>query len=178
MSLGNGVPAGSNLGTNLSQAAQGRIGILVDSTNTYIAGARQVVTVTFSIPANAIIGLTPVTFGSVPTPQSVSSSTGALLTTVYQAGTVQVGSTAASVSVSGRVLTADGRGVRNAQVTIIDSNGVARTVTTSSFGYYRFDDVEGGQSYVLGASNKRYRFSSRILVVVDNVSDADFIGLE
>jgi hypothetical protein len=178
VALGNGVPANSNLGTNLSETAAGRIGILVDSTNTYAAGQRQIVTITFSIAANAQIGLTPVTFGSTPTGQSVSSNTGVLLPTTYQNGAVQVGSTSAGVAISGRILTPDGRGLRNAQVTIIDSNGFARTVTTSSFGYYRFEDVESGQSYVVRVSTKRYRFTPRVVQVVDSLTDVDFIGIE
>ena len=39
------------------------------------------------------------------------------------------------------VLTADGRGLRNATVTIIDAEGNRRTATTGSFGNYRFEDV-------------------------------------
>jgi hypothetical protein len=178
VALGNGVPAGSNLGTNVNQVAQGAIGILVDSTNTYAAGTRQIVTITFNVAANAPIGLTPISFSSSPTPQSVSSAAGALLPTVYTAGTVQVGSTAAGVEISGRVLSPDGRGIRNAAVTITDSHGVKRTATTSSFGYYQFENVEAGATYVVGVSSKRYRFTSRVLQVVDSLTDFDFVGQE
>ena len=100
VTIGTGVPAGSNLGTNLNDVAAGRVGILVDSTNTYAAGTRQIITIRYNVAANAPIVLTPVTFGSVPTAQSVSSAQGALLPTTYQAGTVQVGSTAAGVEIS------------------------------------------------------------------------------
>lgn len=178
VSLGSGVPAGSNIGTNLSQAAQGRIGILVDSTNTYVAGTQQVATIRFTVPANAQIGLTPVTFGSVPTAQSVSSPQGALLPTTYQNGNVQIGSTAAGVSVSGRVTAPDGRGVRSVTVRMTGNDGVARTATTSSFGYYSLDNVESGQAYVVGVASKRYRFASRVIQVTDSLADLDFVGLE
>jgi len=178
VTLGTGVPAGTNLGTNLNDAANGRVGILVDSTNTYAAGTRQMITIRYNVAANAPIGLTPVTFGSVPTSQSVSNALGALLPTTYQAGNVQIGSTAAGVIVSGRVLTPDGRGVRNATVTIISPDGTRRTVTTGSFGFFQFVDVESGQSYVIAPSAKRYRFSPRVVQVVDTLSDLDFIGLE
>jgi hypothetical protein len=89
-----------------------------------------------------------------------------------------VSPTAAHVSVSGRVLTPDGRGLRNARVVIIDSQGVARTVVTSSFGFYQFDDVATGENYVLGVVSKQYRFASRVVQVADTLTDADFIGLE
>ncbi|MEQ1605090.1 MAG: reprolysin-like metallopeptidase [Pyrinomonadaceae bacterium] len=178
VSLGSGVPAGTNLGTNLTQAAQGRIGILVDSTNTYTAGTQQVATIRFTVPANAQIGLTPVTFGGVPTAQSVSSPQGALLPTTYQGGNVQIGSTAAGVGVSGHITTPDGRGIRNATVTLRGTDGVVRTATTSSFGVYVFENVESGQSYIVGVASKRFRFAARVVQVVDSLSDVDFVGME
>jgi hypothetical protein len=85
---------------------------------------------------------------------------------------------AAGVSISGRVLTPDGRGLRNARVVITDSQGVARTVTTSSFGFYQFDDVESGGNYVIGVVSKQYRFASRAIQVNDTLTDVDFVGLE
>lgn len=176
VTIGNGVPAGSNLGLNTNNAAQGQIGVLVDSTNTYTAGTRNIVTVTFSVPANAAIGLYPVTFGDVPTSRSVSSAQGALLTTTYTTGNVQVGSTAAGVAVSGRVVTSDGRGIRNASVIITDASGSRRVATTSSFGVYRFADVEAGQTYVITVSSKQYRFTPRVIQIVDTLTDFDFVG--
>jgi hypothetical protein len=177
VTLGSGVPLGSNLSTNLA-LAPGSVGVLVDSVNTYAAGAREVVRITYNIPANAQIGLYPITFSSNPTVQSVSSNSGVLLPTTYVAGVVQVGSTASSVYVSGRVVTPDGRGLRNAQVTIVDSNGVARTATTGSFGYYRFDDVQAGSTLVMNVMSKRYRFATRLVNVVDTLTDIDFVGME
>jgi Carboxypeptidase regulatory-like domain len=177
VTIGSGVPAGANLGTNLA-LAPGSVGILVDSVNTYAAGTREIVKITYNIPANATIGLYPITFSSTPTVQSVSSATGALLPTTYVAGFVQVGSTAAGVSVSGRILTPDGRGLRNAQVTIVDSNGVVRTAITSSFGYYRFEDVPSGSTVVVGVVSKRFRFGSRLVQVVDTLTDIDFVAME
>jgi hypothetical protein len=82
--------------------------------------------------------------------------------------------TAAGVSVSGRVLTSDGRGLVNARVTIADSNGAVRTVITSPFGYYRFDDVQSGGTYVMEVVSKRFKFASRVVSVTDNLADVDF----
>lgn len=178
VSLGSGVPQGSVLSVNANQAAQGRIGVLIDSTNTYAAGTRQVITVTFNVAANAQIGLTPITFSSSPTTQSVSSSGGTLLATVYQSGNVQIGSTAAGVSITGRLLTPDGRGLRNAVVTIIDRQGIRRFATTSSFGIFRFDEVDVGETYVITVTSKRYRFASQVLVVTDQIDDLVLVGLE
>lgn len=176
VTLGNGVPAGSNLGTNTAQVAQGNLGVLVDSTNAYAAGTRNILNVSFTIAPGAQLGLTPVGFSGTPTSQSVSSTTGALLPTTYTPGTIQVGSTAAGVEISGRVVTPDGRGIRNAQVIMTDSKGDRRIATTSSFGTYRFEDVESGATYVFSVSSKQYRFTPRVVQIVDSLADFDFVG--
>jgi uncharacterized repeat protein (TIGR01451 family) len=82
--------------------------------------------------------------------------------------------TAAGVTVSGRVTTPDGYGLRNAIVTITDSTGMARTARTSSFGYYSFEGIEVGGTYVISVGSKRYSFTPRTLTVNDAVSDFDF----
>jgi Carboxypeptidase regulatory-like domain len=87
-------------------------------------------------------------------------------------------STAAGVEISGRVTAPDGRGLRNAIVQMVDSQGVLRTATTSSFGYYSFDGVEAGSNIVMSVQSRRYRFSPRIVQVVDNLRDVDFQGQE
>jgi len=84
--------------------------------------------------------------------------------------------TAAGVTVSGRILTPQGYGLRNAIVTITDSTGTIRTARTGSFGYYSFDEVEVGGTYVVSVGSKRFAFTPRILTVNDSVSDFDFIA--
>ncbi len=177
VAIGSGVPAGSNLGTNLNQAP-GSVGILVDSTNTYAAGTREIVRITYNIPANAPLGLYAITFSSTPTVQSVSNAAGALLPTNYISGFVQVGATAAGVEVSGRVLTPDGRGIRNAIVVMTDSTGRLRYATTGSFGFYRFEDVEAGSAIIVGVQSKRFRFAPRLMSITDSVDNIDFVALE
>lgn len=84
---------------------------------------------------------------------------------------------ATSATITGRVTTPEGAGLRNATVTLND--GVTmRTVTTSSFGYYTFEDVLTGETYTVGVRSRRYRFSSRQVNVAGNVTDFDFIGQE
>lgn len=82
------------------------------------------------------------------------------------------------VTISGRVLTPDGRGLRNAVVSIIDSRAVRRTATTSSFGVYTFTEVASGANYLLSVSSKRYRFQTRTITANSNVIDVNFIGQE
>jgi hypothetical protein len=84
--------------------------------------------------------------------------------------------TAANASISGRVLTGDGRGISKTTVTLVDSAGNARTYVTNAFGYYTFDALTTGETYVLSVSSKQYDFnpSSKAVSLEDNLTDADF----
>lgn len=86
--------------------------------------------------------------------------------------------TAANASVGGRVITAAGNGIGKTVVTLTDQSGNARTLLTNTFGYYRFDEVEVGQTYVVAAQNKRFQFASptKIISVRSDVTDADFVS--
>jgi hypothetical protein len=84
--------------------------------------------------------------------------------------------TAAPAFLSGRVVTADGRGIRGARVTATGLDGVARTALTSTFGYYRFDDLTAGETYVVAVGSKSYRFVPRTVFLADSLTDVDFIA--
>lgn len=83
---------------------------------------------------------------------------------------------AAQVPVSGRVLNAAGYGINKATITLADITGNTRTAITNAFGYYRFDDVAVGQSYVASVRHKSYAFNpgTRIINVNDEIADLDF----
>ncbi len=87
-----------------------------------------------------------------------------------------LGPTAAGVSIAGRVVTSAGFGVTNVLVSLIDRNGNVHQAITGAFGYYRFDDVETGQNYVISAISKRFQFVSRIITVDDGLSNVDFVA--
>ncbi len=177
--IGDGVPVGSSLVTNTSQLANGRLGIVVTSPGDFIDGPRQVITIRFDLAATAPLGPAPITFGTTPTDQRVLDAAELLLPTTFLTGNIQVGSTAANVEISGRVLSPDEeRGIRNATVTMTGPGGLRRTATTSSFGIYRFDGVARGVSYTLSVSSKRYRFASRVILADDTMTDVDFFALE
>jgi hypothetical protein len=94
-------------------------------------------------------------------------------------GTVTIlAPTAAASQISGRVLTSDGRGVSKARLTITDQNGEVRSALTSIFGYYRFDDVAAGETYIISAEHKQYRFETKVINVNENLSDINFIAME
>ena len=86
--------------------------------------------------------------------------------------------TAANVTVSGRVQTPDGRGLTNAIVTMTDANGNDRSSRTSSFGYFRFDDIEVGQTYILQVVSKRFTFTPQVVTIQDEATEINFIALE
>lgn len=91
---------------------------------------------------------------------------------------IEIRTTTPRVTVSGRVFTSTGLGLRNAVVSMTDSQGVRRTATTSSFGVYTFDDVPIDGTYIIGVSSKRFRFATRSLEVTGDMNDVDFVGLE
>ena len=86
--------------------------------------------------------------------------------------------TAASVTISGRALTANGRGIANTIVKLTDGEGNIRTAKTSAFGYYHFKDVAAGQTYIISAASKRYSFNqpSQGLSLNNNVEGLNFIA--
>lgn len=85
---------------------------------------------------------------------------------------------AASTSVSGQVLSSIGSGISKAHVTIINQNGESQTVLTNQFGYYRFDEVEVGETYIFTVRAKGYQFSqsSQVYTIVGETEDINFVG--
>ena len=83
-----------------------------------------------------------------------------------------------SWTVGGRVLTPDGRGLRNATVSVTDPQGFVRTTTTSSFGLFSFDGIVTGAQYTISVASRFYRYTPQTVQVNDNLTLADFVGLE
>ena len=87
--------------------------------------------------------------------------------------------TAANVFIAGRVTTAAGVGIGGIRLSMTAAGGSVRFARTSPFGYYRFDDVEAGGSYVITVINsKRYTFAdpTRFVSASDSITDVDFIA--
>ena len=108
----------------------------------------------------------------------VSGVTGNQLATSSSPSTILVGPTAAGAEIGGRIVTAQGRGVSRAQVKLTDQNGEVRYALTNAFGYYRFEDTAVGQTYVISAVHKRYRFESKVLSVNGSVSEVNLTAIE
>ncbi len=77
--------------------------------------------------------------------------------------------------IGGRILTASGKPVRNAFVTLTNqTTGETRVALTNPFGYYRFANVPTGQNYVFAVRHKRYTFMLQAVIVNGERSDLNF----
>ncbi|MFM9904955.1 MAG: beta strand repeat-containing protein, partial [Pyrinomonadaceae bacterium] len=125
-------------------------------------------------PAAAVaLGGTPTSSGTFNF--GVTATNGGNTNVTYYA-LVVLPPTAASVSLSGRVLTPNGRGLRNAIVTLTDQNGVSRRYVTAQFGYYRFDNITTGANYVVTVVSKRYQFNPVVIALSDDLAEFDLIA--
>ncbi|QYO65786.1 carboxypeptidase regulatory-like domain-containing protein [Leptolyngbya sp. 7M] len=124
------------------------------------------------------------TFSSIPTLNGVwtlrfldcaAADTGS----VTAASLTILGPTAAGASLSGRVASQNGTGIRNVTVSLFGGGLEAPlTTTTNSFGYYSFSDVPAGQTYIITASSKRHSFynPTQVVTLDGDLSDLDFIA--
>ena len=176
-------PAGTTLNVNAADAANGNIGIVenfngVSSSITAIPqGATRIARVRFHVLDGAAAGTSRVDFDTSVINGVTSDTNGMALSANYEGGSVSIAS-AAEVSVSGRVTDSAGRGIRNAMVRIEGQDGFPHSVSTSSFGYYTFDNVVPGESYVISVSVRRYRFATRRVDITGSLADLDFVGSE
>jgi hypothetical protein len=147
-------------------------------TQTQTAGSMTWSTETFAVNpnANAIRWGTMYNFrfDSNRPPQTATATIGFLKT--GEPITVQIQAPSgplAGVSVSGRVATSSGMGIRGATVTLTGPNGTV-LATTSGFGYYRFDNVIPGATYTIAVLTKKYSFDPVVVQVNDHVAGVNF----
>ena len=120
-------------------------------------------------------------FGNIPVRREVVNGTATPLTTTFTDSVISlVAPTAAGVNVSGRVTNSGGRGISKTVVTITDANGMVRSSLTNPFGYYAFENVASGQTYIISARHKKYQFAQPSIVVTlnDELTDADFVAIQ
>jgi hypothetical protein len=153
--------AGRSVWSGLSGGTQAQPAFITTTLNMPLAANGQLVRMRWVVATDTAV--------------TASGTAGAWIDTIIGVSCV---TTAAGVEVSGRVTTPDGRGLRNAVVSITDESGNVRIVTTGSFGNYRFDNVEAGHTYVVKVDSRRYRFAARVLQVTDTVAEFDLVGLE
>ncbi len=83
--------------------------------------------------------------------------------------------TASFVRISGRVVTTDGRGIRDAIVRLTGPNSSPMNARSNALGYFVFDQVLAGETYVLTISSKQFSFAPRTLPVADEITDLEII---
>ena len=93
-------------------------------------------------------------------------------------GIAQFVPNAAGVSIGGRVRLANGTGLGNALVTLTDQAGNSRTMRTSSFGYFFFDDLEAGDTYILNVTLKQLQFAPQAIIASEEATNIEFIPQE
>jgi hypothetical protein len=89
--------------------------------------------------------------------------------------------TAAGVTAEGRVIGANGRGLSGISMELVDAaTSQSFFAKTNSFGYFKFDDLEIGNLYVLTANSKRYDFPAGSLTFTlnENVTNITFVGMD
>jgi hypothetical protein len=82
--------------------------------------------------------------------------------------------TAASVSISGRVITPQELGLTKALVTLTDMHGDSKTVLTGKSGTFRFMDVTAGETYILSVQSKRYTYVAQLITVNEDLTELNF----
>ena len=86
---------------------------------------------------------------------------------------------AANTSLGGRILTANGGGIRNVLVTVSGGDlPFPITAQTGSFGFYNFPALHSGQTYTVTVTTKRYTVAepTRMVTLNSNVSNFDFVA--
>ncbi len=89
-----------------------------------------------------------------------------------------VAPTAANVNIGGRVITANGNGIRNVVVILTNPNGTIRSTQTGTFGDFKFENIEVGNIYIISVSARRYGFGQPTIVrsVQEEITDLEFIA--
>ena len=55
-------------------------------------------------------------------------------------------------------------------------NGETRYALSNTFGYYRFNDVAVGETYVFSIVSKRYLFAPQVVSVFEELTELNFIA--
>jgi len=84
--------------------------------------------------------------------------------------------TVVNASISGRLVTSGGQAIGGVRVALDDNSGnLIAITTTSSFGFYHFDNVIPGRVYTIEPLTKRYAFTARTMTVNGDLTNVNFI---
>ena len=132
-------------------------------------GQAQVTTSTLSLGNHTITAQFLTNLGNGA--QGYDPSTG----TLTNGQTVNLAPTAAPVSIDGRIVTATGRGIARARVTMIDSSGQARYALSNSSGYYRFAEIQAGGVSIFTVTAKGFQTKGFVKNLNESVTDLNVV---
>jgi hypothetical protein len=116
----------------------------------------------------------------IPAPDFASRSVCARVTSLSPFATALIAPpTIANAGITGRVTTANGRPIRNTTLAVSGGNlSEPKFARTNSFGYYRFQDLEVGQTYVVSLAAKRYSFANpmRVITLNEDLTGENFVS--
>lgn len=85
--------------------------------------------------------------------------------------------TSSAVEASGRIVSASGRPIFGAQVTMTDSAGNSRTSISNFFGHYRIGELRAGETYIVEIRAKRHQFAPQAVFLNGVRNDLNFEAL-
>jgi hypothetical protein len=80
-------------------------------------------------------------------------------------------------SVSGRVSDGFGSGVSRILVVLTDDEGNVSGAVTNNFGYFSFENVAAGESYIVSVQSKEYQFTPQVITVNDDITGLEITAL-
>lgn len=167
VSLGESMPTDSVLTAN--DTNDGLVRVLVDSGHAFLPGRYELATVYFYVSLSAS-GSSDVALENT----SIATTEAYPLNADYFSGTVTL-TGAFSPSISGRLLTPDGFGLKNAKVILSGPDGRLSYCVTGSMGYFEFQNVTIGPDLVLSVESRRYRY---LPVQIQATTYVDLVGIE
>ena len=99
-----------------------------------------------------------------------------------QSSAVEIGAveaprpTAAAVSISGRVIQSNGKGIFRASVTLTDTTGKVFTTITDLRGNYSFAGFQPESVYILNAQHQQYNFNPQVVTPNQDLFGINLIG--
>ncbi|HSK70330.1 MAG TPA: hypothetical protein VK892_01450, partial [Pyrinomonadaceae bacterium] len=182
--LGSGAPLGTSFFANTSDTANGRLGFTINApvNQTFGTGQQKLLLVDFTLIG---IGSTTLSFDSSQAQRFVGDVQGNELTnSEFPPTEISLSPTSATVSVSGRVILLEGktenlfngrsRTAARATVSFIDAQGQTRTRQTNERGFFQFEAVETGYTYVFEVSAKGRQFAPQVVTVNETIDNLNF----
>lgn len=81
-------------------------------------------------------------------------------------------------SITGRLITSSGQGVRGTMVTLTSTSGAKVTMPSTTLGYFEFGGLGAGQTYTVTVQARRYRFETLTVTASNGLTAVEMIALE